>query len=145
MADTRMSVEERQQFLADLYVGVLAVPRADGPPLTAPIWYDYVPGGNLWVLVGPTSRKGRLLAEGSEVTLVAQSEALPYKYVSVEGRVASIAPADTDADTRPMAHRYLGKEMGDAYVAGTEGESVRVTIEPQRWLTVDYAKTMPAG
>ena len=39
MADTRMTQEEREAFLADLHVGVLAIP-ADGAPLTAPIWYS---------------------------------------------------------------------------------------------------------
>ncbi|HAS08990.1 MAG TPA: pyridoxamine 5'-phosphate oxidase, partial [Acidimicrobiaceae bacterium] len=45
-----MTVEEREQFLADVHVGVLAVERPDGPPLAVPVWYDYRPGGELWVL-----------------------------------------------------------------------------------------------
>jgi len=46
------------------------------------------------------------------------------------------------ADTRLMARRYLGTEMGDAYTNANAGsESVRVSIRPGRWLTVDYAKT----
>ena len=140
MADTRMTRSEREAFLADLHVGVLAIPGS-GAPLTVPIWYDYEPGGNLWLLTGPTSRKGRLLTEGTRVTLVAQQEALPYAYVSVEGTVISIEePADDD--TLHMAVRYLGEEMGAGYAeANAGGESVRVTIRPDRWLSVDYAKS----
>lgn len=140
MADTRMNQQEREAFLSDLHVGVLAIPNADGPPLTAPVWYDYEPGGEIWFLTGERSQKGRLLAEGGPVTLVAQREAMPYAYVSVEGVVSTIRPCDREADSRPMAHRYLGQEMGDRYIEGEAEGSVRVTIRPTRWLTVDYGK-----
>lgn len=139
MADLRMTRTERESFLADLHVGVLSIP-CEGAPLTAPIWYDYEPGGEIWVLTGPNSLKGKLLSEGLKVTMVAQQEAVPYAYVSVEGTVTAIKPQG-DADTLHMAIRYLGEEMGRGYAAANaEGESVRVTIRPDRWLTVDYAK-----
>ena len=84
------------------------------------------------------------LGEHVEVARVAevrqQQEALPYAYVSVEGTVTSIEPQGED-DTLSMATRYLGEEMGKGYAqANAGGESVRVTIRPDRWLTVDYAK-----
>ena len=140
VADLRMTEAERESFLAGLHVGVLAIPT-DGAPLTAPIWYHYEPGGDVRVLIGPDSRKGRLLAEGGRVTLVAQQEAVPYSYVSVEGTVTAIASA-TEDDTLQMAVRYLGEEMGRGYAeANAQGESLRVTIRPDRWLTVDYAKS----
>jgi nitroimidazol reductase NimA-like FMN-containing flavoprotein (pyridoxamine 5'-phosphate oxidase superfamily) len=140
MADTRMTQTEREAFLAALHVGVLAIP-SDGAPLTAPIWYDYAPGGDIWVLTGPNSRKGRLLSEGLKVTMVAQQEELPYAYVSVEGTVTAIEPQG-NGDTQQMAIRYLGEELGKQYAqANAAGESVRVTIRPDRWLTVDYAKS----
>ena len=141
MPDTRMSVSEREAFLAGLHVGVLCLPRASGPPLAAPIWYDYQAGGDIWLVTGGQSQKGRLLEVGGSVCLVAQQEALPYAYVSVEGTVTEIRPCDVDADTRPMAKRYLGEQMGDAYADANAGNgSIRVTIRPDRWLTVDYAK-----
>ncbi len=140
MADTRMTQAERESFLADLHVGVLAIPT-DGAPLTAPIWYSYEPGGDIWVLIGPGSKKGQLMTEGLKVTLVAQQEALPYAYVSVEGTVTAIT-AQAEGETLQLATRYLGKEMGKGYAeANAGGESVRVTIRPDRWLTVDYAKS----
>ncbi|MEZ5551334.1 MAG: pyridoxamine 5'-phosphate oxidase family protein [Pseudomonadales bacterium] len=142
MADTRMTRSEREAFLADLHVGVLSVPAENSAPLSAPVWYDYRPGGDIWLLTGRTSQKGRLLRKGTRVTLVAQKESLPYAYVSVEGTVTAITPAEVDTDTRPMARRYLGDKMGDAYAAqNSEDDSVRVTIRADRWLTVDYAKS----
>ena len=91
------------------------------------------------------SKKGRLLTEGQRISLCVQTEAPPYKYVSVEGPITEIAAAEVETVTRPMARRYLGAEAGDAYIASTGGgedrdSSIVVRMAPARWLTVDYAK-----
>jgi nitroimidazol reductase NimA-like FMN-containing flavoprotein (pyridoxamine 5'-phosphate oxidase superfamily) len=143
MASVTMTKDERETFLADVHVGVIAIPEPGRGPLTVPIWYAYEPGGELWVLTDRTSRKGRLLAMQQRISLAAQTEAPPYKYVSVEGPVVAIEPADVERHGRPMARRYLGEQLGDQYVAMTASEregSVVVRMRPERWLSVDYAK-----
>ena len=137
---TKMSQSEKESFLADLHVGVIGLNDGERGPLTVPIWYDYTPGGELWVITGANSRKGKLLSEGTRVSLAAQTETAPYVYVSVEGVVTSITP--TDADTLlAMAVRYLGEEQGAAYAAGSplEGQ-ITVRVQPENWLAVDYSK-----
>lgn len=63
-----------------------------------------------------------------------------WVYVTVEGNVDSDVVATVD-DLRPMARRYLGEEMGDAYVAANNtGNSRTITFQPDRWFSVDYAK-----
>ena len=143
MVDTRMSVVERETFLADIHVGVLSVPRREGSaPLTVPVWYDYSPGSEVWLITGQQSLKGQLLEVGSSVALVAQTEDTPYKYVSVEGCVRKLEPTSNESDLKPMAIRYLGEKKGIAYaVCSNEVASIRVSIQPERWFTVDYAKT----
>jgi nitroimidazol reductase NimA-like FMN-containing flavoprotein (pyridoxamine 5'-phosphate oxidase superfamily) len=141
-----MSKSEREAFLAALHVGVISIPDPARGPLTVPIWYDYEPGGELWVITDRTSRKGKLLAKGARISLCTQTESLPYQYVSVEGPIVAIEPADRERHARPMAHRYLGKDLGDQYVVATAGErdaaggSVVVRMRPERWLSVDYNK-----
>ena len=137
-----MTRAEREAFLAEVHVGVISVPEAGRGPLTVPIWYGYQPGSELWVVTGRDSRKGRLLAASPRVSLCVQTEAPPYRYVSVEGPVVSVAACDRERDVRPLAWRYLGKELGDRYVEATAGEeeSVVVRVRPERWLTVDYTK-----
>jgi nitroimidazol reductase NimA-like FMN-containing flavoprotein (pyridoxamine 5'-phosphate oxidase superfamily) len=134
-----MTEAERQTFLADLHVGVISIERPDGPPLTVPIWYEYEPGGDLWVLTDPGTLKGRLLAAARRFSLCAQREGLPYAYVTVEGPVLSVETPG-DADRRRMARRYLGDELGDAYVDEGEATSVKWTMRPERWWSVDYAR-----
>ena len=140
-----MSKSEREAFLAALHVGVISIPDPARGPLTVPIWYIYEPGGELWVITDRTSRKGKLLAKDVRISLCAQTEAPPYQYVSVEGPIVAVEPSDMERHSRPMAHRYLGKDLGDQYVAATSDEreaggSVVVRMRPERWLTVDYKK-----
>jgi PPOX class probable F420-dependent enzyme len=137
-----MSVAEREHFLAGLHVGVLSVAEGVGrAPLAAPVWYDYQPGGLVSVITARGSRKGVALAAAGRMTLCAQDENPPYRYVTVEGPVEI---EDLDLDERlAMARRYLGPEGGDQYVASNPdegGENVVVRMRPEHWLTVDYGK-----
>jgi nitroimidazol reductase NimA-like FMN-containing flavoprotein (pyridoxamine 5'-phosphate oxidase superfamily) len=145
----QMTKREREAFLADLHVGVISIAEPGRGPLTAPIWYAYEPGGELWLVTARSSRKGRLLEAAGRFSLCAQSEALPYKYVSVEGPVSSIELSDLERHERVLAHRYLGRELGDRYLEQTGGaearDNVAVRMRPQRWLTTDYGKQLPVG
>ena len=144
MSEIGMTREEREAFLADVHVAVVAITEAGRAPLAVPVWYAYEPGGEIRFVTAPNSRKGRLLKEAGRASLCVQTEAAPYKYVSVEGPI-SLGPADYERDVRAIAYRYLGREMGDVYLTVTketrerDGE-VLVRVRPQRWYTVDYAK-----
>ncbi|HEX7034531.1 MAG TPA: pyridoxamine 5'-phosphate oxidase family protein [Pseudomonadales bacterium] len=136
---TQMTLQEKQTFLAEPHVGIVSIPRPDAGPLTVPVWYDYRPGGALWFITPRHSRKGRLLDVGVRISLCAQSEALPYRYVSVEGPVIALDPLSDEL--LPMAVRYLGEEQGRAYAASAvPEEDVVVRVRPERWLAVDYGK-----
>jgi len=142
----KMTQEEREAFLADLHVGVISIEDPGRGPVTVPIWYDYRPATGLWIITSRSSRKGMALDRAGRFSLVAQTEAAPYKYVSVEGPVVDVRPADKENDLRPMAHRYLGAKFGDAYADNQLVEDSAVYVmRPQRWLTVDYSKLFRGG
>ena len=135
-----MSKEEREAFLSEVHVGVLGIPRKSKGPLTVPIWYDYEPGGKVWMITGPTSIKGKLLANAERISLCAQTEQAPYQYVSVEGPF-TVSKME-EGQILPMAIRYLGEAAGKQYAAASgDGEdSIIVSITPETWYTVDYSK-----
>jgi len=142
---TAMTRAEREAFLADVHVGVLSLDQEGRGPLTVPVWYAYEPGGDVQIVTERASRKGKLLAEGRRASLCVQDEAVPYKYVSVEGPIVRIEPSDPERDERTLAHRYLGTEAGDRYMEsaldGRDGEAtIAVYLRPERWLTADYSK-----
>lgn len=139
-----MTKAEREAFLAEMRVGILSVDDPGRGPLTLPMWYAYEPGGDVVVLTGARSRKAKLIAAAGRMSLCVQSEAPPYRYVSVEGPV-TIEPGASVADIRALAHRYLGREKGDKYVESTSADreaepNVKVRLTPARWRTVDYGK-----
>ena len=68
------------------------VERPDRAPLTVPIWYHYAPGGELWVITPPDSRKARAIAVAGRFSLMVQRLEPTVRYVSVEGPVVRTAP-----------------------------------------------------
>ena len=144
MSKLSMSKQEREDFLAALHVGVLAVERPDGPPLVVPIWYRYAAGGAIEFNTAGSSAKAQLLRQAGRATLCVQREELPYAYVTVEG------PIETGATERAMrveiASRYLGSKVGTAYVdASPDADDLVVRLQPERWRTTDFSKEDLAG
>jgi nitroimidazol reductase NimA-like FMN-containing flavoprotein (pyridoxamine 5'-phosphate oxidase superfamily) len=138
-----MTRQEREAFLAGVHVGVLGVQHDGHGPLTVPIWYTYEPGGTVNLVTGAGSRKARLIAAASRLSLCAQTETPPYQYVSVEGPVVSTdAPIDPE-ERRALAYRYLGQEFGDLYLQATaerDTGNVVIRMQPESWLTTDFSK-----
>jgi nitroimidazol reductase NimA-like FMN-containing flavoprotein (pyridoxamine 5'-phosphate oxidase superfamily) len=140
-----MTKHEREAFLADVHVGIISISDEGRGPLTVPIWYAYDTEGDVRIMTGRESLKGQLLARAGRFSLCAQTENPPYKYVSVEGPIISTEAADIERDLRPLARRYLGKEMGDRYVEETRNlpthaNNALIRMRPERWLTADYSR-----
>jgi hypothetical protein len=140
MADNGLSVHDREQFLAEPHIAALSV--ADGPgrgPLTVPIWYQYEPGGEVWILTEATSRKARLIEAAGRFTLMVDRVTPTTRYVSVEGPVTRTIPG-TDELRREIAERYLRPEQAEAYLKLAEAEfdpEIAIYLRPERWLSSD--------
>jgi hypothetical protein len=64
--------------------------------------------------------------------------------VTIEGGFSLERP-DFERHIRAIAHRYLGPEQGERYIASTRAErdldaEVLVRLTPERWLSADYGK-----
>ena len=137
-----MSKSEREAFLAATHIAVISVAEDGRGPLTVPVWYSYEPGGVLRFVTGGASRKAVLIHKTGRLGLCVQTETPPYQYVSIEGPT-TIGTPDFERDFRAMALRYLGEQMGEAYLHMTADErvgAVLVSLKPERWFTVDYTK-----
>ncbi|MFF7140655.1 pyridoxamine 5'-phosphate oxidase family protein [Streptomyces nodosus] len=142
--DLRMSVEDREEFLAGLHVGVLGLddPRHGGGPLLVPLWYSYQPGGLVVIETGRKTLKARLIREAGRFSLCAQDETAPYRYVSVEGPVVSVEDPLPPAEREALAHRYLDADAASAYLAANHGQladDIVIRMRPQRWRTADFS------
>lgn len=134
--DMPLSAHERQQFLAEPHVAALSVTA--GPnrgPLTVPIWYQYAPGGLVWILTPPESRKAKLIESSGRFTLLVQRTTPTTRYVSVEGRVTDMRPS-TEDEVGQMACRYLPADQVGPYIEFARHEHL-IQMTPERWLSAD--------
>jgi hypothetical protein len=140
MTDSTLSARDRELFLAEPHIAALSVSAGPGRgPFTLPIWYQYAPGGEAWVLTEAASRKARLIEAAGRFTLMVDRVLPTTRYVSVEGPVTRMIP-ETDELLLEMTARYLPPERVPAYLefARTElSEQVAIYLRPQRWLTAD--------
>ena len=143
-----MSRAEREAFLAGTHVGIVSVAEDGRGPLSVPIWYRYAPGGEVRFATGESSRKTRLVKRAGRASLCVQTETPPYLYVTVEGPT-TIEAVDFERDIREMALRYLGPNMGEAYLAATYPQGVSservVRLRPERWWSADFRKFGSGG
>jgi PPOX class probable F420-dependent enzyme len=137
-----MPAAEREAFLAAPHIGVLTISRGDGrPPLASPIWYEYEPGGDVVISVGRGSVKARLAEAAGVASLVVQTEALPYRFVTIGGPI-TVTAADA-ATRRRIAARYLPAARLDEYLASSDvADMVMLRLTPSRWHSNDYSRVM---
>lgn len=135
-----LSRAEREQFLAEPHIAAFSVDTRPGRgPLTVPLWYQYTPGGEPWILIQVSSRKARLIEAAGRFTLMVDRIEPTIRYVSVEGPVSGTEPM-TDETLWELASRYLPEDHARAYAAlskAEHGEQQVVRMRPEHWLSAD--------
>ncbi|MEU6902328.1 pyridoxamine 5'-phosphate oxidase family protein [Streptomyces virginiae] len=138
-----LSRTEREQFLAEPHIAALSVSAGDErAPLTVPIWYDYSPGGDIWIMTGRDSRKAELIASAGRFSLMVDRVEPTIRYVSVEGPVVSVEPA-VRTQLESISARYLPADKVDGYVDDAwknHGEQVVIHMRPSRWVSSDLGQ-----
>jgi hypothetical protein len=135
-----LSRRERERFLAEPHIGALSVvERRDRAPLTIPIWYQYLPGAELWVRTLPDSRKARAIRSAGRFSLMAQRTRPTVRYVSVEGPVSRVTPPSHQQAVE-MAARYLPHDKVDEFMEFEQteiGELITIYMQPEHWISAD--------
>jgi hypothetical protein len=149
MADNSLSVRDRELFLAEPHIAALSVSAGqDRGPFTVPIWYQYTPGGEAWILTEARSRKVQLIEAAGRFTLMVERVMPTTWYASVEGPVTRIVQG-TDQMLREIAARYLPPDKVPAYIDFANedmGPQVAIYLRPERWMTADLGPgAIPPG
>jgi PPOX class probable F420-dependent enzyme len=129
-------LSELGDFLALPIVAVLATYRRDGGVLLSPVWHQWRDGG-FDVVVYPSDIKVRHLRRDPRASILVYENEPPYRGVELRTTPQLIDLEDT-AIVTAMAVRYLGRETGEAYAAGT-GDSMLIRLEPGDVRTWDFA------
>ena len=118
-----MTVEERDAFLTSgVIFAKIATTMADGWPVVSPVWFDWQPQDNAFLVISKTrTSMVQNLHRDPRCGVLVDNPGLPYMRVSVLGE-AEFLPEDFDwiAPARRMAERYLGAP-GVAYAETTFG------------------------
>ncbi|MEJ7839143.1 MAG: pyridoxamine 5'-phosphate oxidase family protein [Thermomicrobiales bacterium] len=148
MSDTTMNDAERNAFLSETHIAVLAVASgSDRPPLAVPLFYHYAPDGNFLFFTNTQGRKSRklgLISSAGVLGMTVQDENFPYKYVRAECSVVSIdQPPAFDAAFQ-IARRYMPVEDARGFVETElnhpDGRFTVITASPVRWDSQDVSK-----
>ncbi|MQA09761.1 MAG: pyridoxamine 5'-phosphate oxidase family protein [Pseudonocardiaceae bacterium] len=135
-----LAIHTREQFLAEPHVAAVSVSAGQGrAPLTVPIWYQYTPGGEAWILTPAGSRKARLIEAAGRYSLMVERLEPTVRYVSVEGPVTRTVQGTEDL-LWEIASRYLPSDKVEPYIEYSKaelGEKVAIYMRPQRWLSAD--------
>jgi hypothetical protein len=138
-----LSKSEREEFLAGPHVAALSVDAGNGRgPLTIPIWYQYEPGGEPWILTGAGSRKTRLLEAAGQFSLMVDRTEPTVRYVAVDGPVSRVEPGSDDLLVE-LTRRYLPPERVDTFLdfARSElGSQVVIAMTPAHWVSADLGE-----
>lgn len=125
--------ENREEFLKQPNIAVLATVDRKGHAHAAPIWYLYE-DGVFFMVTGRGSQKHRNVERNPEVTLVIDKRTRPYYAVMVQGTAEVGPPLSQEARIR-WAVCYLGEKEGRAYIAGNSGEgAVTIRLRPRKFI-----------
>lgn len=138
---TGLTIEELGDFLDGRVLATLATYGGDGSVRLSPVWFEWADGG-CNVVVGADDVKSRHLRRDPRASLTVYENDPPYRgfEIRTEARILERGAAEAD---RRLAHRYLGKERGDAYLASQHWSSVLVRLEPGELRVWDFADEWP--
>lgn len=105
----------------------------DGAPQCTVIWFRR-DGETLRMSCGRTARKARNIRRDGRVAVVVERPGDPYTFVEIRGTAEVIDDAAEGlAELRRLAHRYIGRERGDAWIDALESpDLVVLVVRPER-------------
>ncbi len=93
----------------------LAVVRADGSPVVAPVWAD-LNGDEVVFMTGADTVKGRAIRRDGRVALCWDDERPPFSYVTVSGRARTVVdPEELLYWATRIGGRYMGEDRAEEY------------------------------
>ncbi len=120
-----------EALLEEANVAVLATVDTKNRAHAAPVWYLYE-NGEFLISTDRGSQKHKNIEANPHVTLVIDRRTLPYLAAIVRGK-AEIEDTLSAEQHKELTHRYLGEEIGNAYLASTgDGDSVTIRVRPEK-------------
>lgn len=136
-----MSAAEIDEFLDEPRMARLSTINADGTPHTLPIWFRWI-AGEVHVSTQRMQRKARNIERDPRVTVLVDSDQMPYRGVMIYGE-ARLDAEDAAHRRVPIFERYFGdRSAAEEYARqlADKWEPVMVLIRPKKVISFDYSK-----
>jgi PPOX class probable F420-dependent enzyme len=132
-----LRIEDLSGFLDKPVVATLATYGADGTVRLSPVWCEWVNDG-FNVVIPDGDVKARHLKRDSRASLVVYENDPPYRGVEIRTTVVLTHEGAHEAEVR-MAHRYLGADKAESWLASTSWDPLLVRLEPGEIRVWDFA------
>jgi PPOX class probable F420-dependent enzyme len=136
-------VVNRDAFLAERRIAVLATVDPDGTSYLTAVWFLWLDGAFL-VPTSGESRKGRNASARSRASILVDQRGDTLRGIAATGHVDVIRGDQALAFNNRIHGRYLTKEgMADPGLGGLleGGDDVTLRLVPDRWQTWDLEPT----
>jgi PPOX class probable F420-dependent enzyme len=129
-----MAAAQRDAFLREARIGVLATLDGAGAPLAIPIWYEWDGERARMFTSSKSSKVARLRRDGRVCLTVAEPVGVPEAWVAIEG-VVTIEAGTGFALAQRLAPRYYPAEQAEQTLVAWErvaDDWVTLVLEPRR-------------
>jgi len=148
-----LDTDTARALLASAIPARLAYVAPDGTPRIVPTWFTWT-GEEIVMgtyvraphVARPAARIGALRANPA-VAISIDSDGQPPRVLSIRGEAVVTEQAGPVAEYAEAAHRYLGEEMANGFLAPLDESNtvmVRIAVVP-RWVgVIDFETRLPA-
>jgi|SRR5579872_4063578 len=135
-----LTEKELETFLNQAPIARLSSHNADGTIHSAPIWFKYE-GGELLFGTQQDSRRIKNIRKNPDVTVVVDSEQVPYKGILIYGR-ATLDYDNVIAKRVTIFQKYMPKENAEGLAQGLAKlrKPVVIRVAPKKMVSYDYGK-----
>lgn len=130
---------DRDAFLAERRIAILATLEADGSAYLTAVWYLWR-GGAFHVPTSGVSRKARNARERPQASIAVDSRGAVLAGVRASGRVEVVSGNEALALNEEIHRRYVTDAgMADPALGGPlrDGDDVTLRLLPERWQSWD--------
>jgi PPOX class probable F420-dependent enzyme len=135
-----LTPSELDSFLKQAPIATLCTHNKDATIHAAPIWFKY-DGGELLFGTQQDSHRVGNVRRNSDVTVVIDTDQLPYKGVVIYGS-AKLDYEDVIPKRVSIFQKYMSKENAEGLASGLAKlrKPVIIRVSPKKMISYDYAK-----
>ncbi len=132
-----LKIEDLSGFLDEAVVATLATYGADGIVRLSPVWFEWLHDG-FNVVIPDGDVKARHLRRDGRASLVVYENEPPYRGVEIRTK-AVLGPEGAHEVEARLAHKYLGADKAESWLANTSWDPLLVRLEPGELRVWDFA------